>query len=249
MVAKKTGNNKFLKQLNKAVVLDLIRVNKTISRAQISEFTGLSPTASGIIVTNLLEEGYIHETGEGDSRGGRRPVLLELKPHSYYSIGMDIDVGCINSMLIDITGQLIHEDSMILPRNCDYQCALETIAGVVEAVTDRTGINRRKLLGIGISVPGMVDSETFTVTLAPNLGWENMNIKQDMEKMTGMSVYVENEAMSSAICENWLGSCQSVDNFVCINVKSGIGAGIFTGGKLCRGSGGSAGEVGHIVVD
>jgi N-acetylglucosamine repressor len=62
-------------------------------------------------------------------------------------------------------------------------------------------------------------------------------------------VYVENEAMSSAICENWLGVCQNVENFVCVNIKSGIGAGIFTNGRLYRGAGGSAGEVGHIVVD
>jgi N-acetylglucosamine repressor len=64
-----------------------------------------------------------------------------------------------------------------------------------------------------------------------------------------LPAYIENEAMASAICENWIGACQGASNFVCVNIKSGIGAGIFTGGRLYRGTGGSAGEVGHIVVD
>ena len=70
-----------------------------------------------------------------------------------------------------------------------------------------------------------------------------------LKERTSLPVYIENEAMASAICENWIGACRNDSDFVCVNIKSGIGAGIFTGGKPYRGADGSAGEVGHIVVD
>ncbi|NJD02320.1 MAG: winged helix-turn-helix domain-containing protein, partial [Ruminiclostridium sp.] len=88
-----TGNNSFLKELNQKTILDLVRVNKAISKAGLSQLTGLSPTAVGVIVNKLLEKGYIHETGTGESQGGRKPVMLELKPRSFYTAGIDIDVG------------------------------------------------------------------------------------------------------------------------------------------------------------
>lgn len=249
MTKNKTGNNKFLKKYNQTGILDQIRVHKAVSKAELSQLTGLSPTAIGVIVSSLLEKGYIHETGIGESKGGRRPVLLELKPGSFYSIGIDIDVDCINAVLMDITGEVIHELAEDKVSAVNLEGAAKTVEAIVEEILVRFSIAPDKLLGIGISVPGMVDNETHKIVFAPNLGWENINLKEYLPKLTGYSVYVENEAMASAICENWIGSCQGVNDFVCINIKSGIGAGIFAGGKLYRGAGGSAGEVGHIVVD
>ena len=110
-------------------------------------------------------------------------------------------------------------------------------------------IQPSRLLGVGVSVPGMVDPSTYRVVLAPKLGWEDIDLVSMLEEKLKLPIYIENEAMASAICENWLGACQSANNFVCVNIKSGMGAGIFTGGKLYRGTSGSAGEVGHIVVD
>lgn len=244
----RTGNNKFLKNYNETSILDLIRVNRAVSRIDLSKLTGLSATAIGSIVTNLVEKGYIHEIGTGESNGGRKPVLIGLKPDSYYSIGIDIDVGGMSYTLMDITGRTVYDCTSVL-----YSYRPED---VVTAAADRVremlgqfSIAHSRLLGIGIAVPGMVDSETHEVMLVPNLGWENVDIGTGLEEISGVPVYVDNEAMTSAICENWLGDCRDAGNFVCINIKSGIGAGIFTGGRPYRGAGGSAGEVGHIVVD
>lgn len=249
MNGSRTGNNQFLKQLNQTVILDLIRINKSISKAELSQITGLSPTAAGVIVSGLLEQGYIHETGTGESKGGRRPVMLELKPDSFYSVGADLDVNYINITLMDITGRVVYENASKMPETRNHENTIRKIEDRICSILDRYSVNMEKLLGIGISIPGMVDSEARRIVLAPNLGWENVDMEDCFPKLPDIPVYVENEAMSSAICEHWLGSCQGINNFVCINVKSGIGAGIFTDGKLYRGSGGSAGEVGHIVVD
>jgi len=248
MTKSKTGNNKFLKAYNEAGILDLIRMGKAISRADLSKATGLSPTAAGAIVSSLIEKGYIHEVGTGESKGGRKPVLLELKPDSYYSIGLDVDVDGISSVLIDITGKTLYKGASKLT-SIAPEDVISAAENCVRQIIKEFSIQPSRLLGVGVSVPGMVDPSTYRVVLAPNLGWEDIDLVSMLEEKLKLPIYIENEAMASAICENWLGACQSANNFVCVNIKSGIGAGIFTGGKLYRGTSGSAGEVGHIVVD
>lgn len=243
-----TGNSKFLKAYNQAGILELIRTGKALTRADLSKATGLSPTATGVIVSALIEKGYVHEIGSGESKGGRKPVLLELKPDSYYSIGFDIDVDSIYYIMMDITGRVIYENSRVLKLPAPEAAASAVLSGVSD-ITEKFSIKMDRLLGIGISVPGMVDAATQKIVLAPNLGWENVDIRAMLKARLDLPVYIENEAMSSAICENWIGACQETSDFVCINIRSGIGAGIFTGGRPYKGAGGSAGEVGHIVVE
>lgn len=252
MTENKTGNNKFLKEFNQKTILNLIWSNKALSRADLSQLTGLSPTAIGQIVTNLLEKGYIHETKTGESTGGRRPVMLELKPGSFFSIGVDMDVNYINFVLMDITGRIIYEDTLntpSAPEQLSFQDVAILIEKNVQKIVNGHSIPIEKLLGVGISIPGIIDGESGKVILAPNMGWKNIGAGDAFKKLLQVPVYIENESMASAICENWLGGCQEIDNFVCINIRSGIGAGIFTGGKPYKGASGSAGEIGHIVVD
>ncbi len=248
MTKSRTGNSKFLKAYNETGILDMIRVKQAVSRSDLSKETGLSPTAAGAIVSSLMEKGYIHETGTGESRGGRKPVLLELKADSYFSVGIDVDVDNVLFVLMDITGKVVHERSAALAVN-KPDAAVEAIVAGVGGIEESFSIDRERLLGIGISVPGMVDAVSHRIVLAPNLGWEDVDLCGMLRERLGLPAYIENEAMASAICENWIGACQGASNFVCVNIRSGIGAGIFAGGRLYRGTGGSAGEVGHIVVD
>ena len=244
-----TGNNRFLKELNQKTILDLIRANKAVSKAELSKLTGLSPTAVGVIVAKLLEKGYIHETGTGESRGGRKPVMMELKPESFYSAGIDIDVGFMDIVLVDITCREIYSGQIDIPHGVTAEKAAGIIGNELKKVLKLNSVKLEKLLGVGISVPGLIENDTQKIVFAPNLGWADVDLREHIQAADKIPFYVENEAMASAICENWIGSCQDVNNFVCINIKSGIGSGIFAGGKLYRGADGSAGEVGHITVD
>lgn len=245
----KTGNNKFLKELNETHLLELIRTNKQISKADLAQLTGLSPTACGIIVTNLLEKGYISEAGIGVSTGGRRPILYELIPKSYFSIGVDIDVDFNRFVLIDITGQVEYRDKIPSKSNYSVLKSIEIIEEKIHQIIQKFDINEDRLLGIGVSVPGMVDNITHEIVFAPNLEWESVDLPSKMTNIGDFPIYVDNEAICSAICENWIGCCMNQKDFVCINMKSGIGSSIFAGGNLYRGCCGSAGEIGHIMVD
>lgn len=245
----KTGNNKFLKQFNEISLLELIRSNKQVSKADLAQITGLSPTACGIIVSNLLEKNYIREAGIGISTGGRRPTLYELTPKSYFSIGVDIDVDYIRFILMDITGQVEYRDKILSGFNQSVIESRKLIEEKLHQIIRQQGMKEDRLLGVGISIPGMVDSITHEVVFAPNLGWERVDLEHMMAGIGSFPIYVDNEAMCSAICENWIGCCIDQKDFVCINMKSGIGSSIFAGGNLYRGCCGSAGEIGHIMVD
>ena len=245
----KTGNSKFLKAFNETSLLELIRINKQISKADLAQLTGLSPTACGIIVSNLLEKGYICEAGIGISKGGRRPNLYELNPKSYYSIGVDIDVDYIRFVLMDITGNVEYRDKISSGFEQSVSESIRLIEYKLQQIVEKNNISEDRLLGVGVSVPGMVDNVTHEIIFAPNLGWERVDLEHMMSSMGSFPIYVDNEAMCSAICENWIGCCTEQKDFVCINMKSGIGSSIFAGGNLYRGCSGSAGEIGHIMVD
>ncbi|KNY25603.1 ROK family transcriptional regulator [Pseudobacteroides cellulosolvens] len=249
MTGKIVGNNRFLKEFNQTAILDMIRVHRAISRAELSKLTGLSPTAIGSIVSELLEIGYISETGIGESKGGRRPVLIEIKPESLYTIGIDMDVNYISFVLMDTTSRIIEEKMLTMPKTIIFENVMKVIQKEIKRILKDHSITLERLLGIGLSVPGMVDSLEGKVIFAPNMGWENVDIRGQFPDLKGVNVYVENEAMASAISENWIGTCQGISNFVCVNIKSGIGSGIFIDGKPYRGTSGITGELGHMVVD
>lgn len=244
-----TGNNKYLKELNKAAILDLIRTTRGISRKALADRTGLSPTATGAIVRELLGAQFIREVGEGKSSGGRKPVMLEINPDSYYSFGFDIDMRFIYTVVLDITGKVHYEEKWENHSSLTPEQAVDRIGRIYDTVVSSLKIKKDRILGVGVSIPGMLDITTRRIFLAPNLGWSNVDIRESLSQRLDAPVYLDNEARCSAFCENWLGICKGVEDFVCINIESGIGAGVFVRGKICRGYTGSAGEVGHISVD
>jgi N-acetylglucosamine repressor len=247
-VMRKTGNNQYLRKMNQSTILDLIRTNEGISRIELAAKTGLSATAISAIVKTLLKDGYIMEVGEGKSSGGRKPTMLKLRPESYYSFGFDIDVGFIYTIIGDITGKIIYEHKYETDKSLKPVEAVDKIADIYYRSIRELKLSQEYILGVGISIAGLIDSQTKKVVLAPNLGWSDVSIKEILEEKLKNTIYIENEAMCSAICENWFGSCRGIDDFICINIESGIGAGIFVRGMSYRGSSGNAGEIGHIPV-
>ncbi len=249
MKDRKTGNNQYLKEMNKSIVLDLIRTTKDMSRKYLADRTGLSATATGAIVKALLSEEYIQEIGEGASSGGRKPVMLQLKPRSYYAFGFDVDVRYIYTVVIDITGEVVYRKKRENPRELTVEQTIETLYEIYYQALGELKITDRRILGVGVSIPGLMDIHSKKIILAPNLGWSDVDLLPHLEEALDTSVYLDNEAMCSASCENWIGLCRDVEDFICINIESGIGAGLFLRGKIYRGFTGSAGEVGHILVD
>lgn len=245
---RKAGNNVYLKEYNRRMLLSIVREHGSISYTKLSKISGLAPKSVYEIVNGLIEEGYIDEAFIGKSSGGRKPTMLSLKPKSYYSIGIDIDVGRIKTVLMDFIGDVLYEQEIKM-NNKNYQSHINQIADIVNSIVDEYKIPNKNLLGVGLSVAGFINSATKKVVMAPNLGWENKDLIADLKNRLDYKVYIENEAMASAVCEKWIGQCKEDTDFICINIMSGIGAGIYASDKPLRGVSGSAGEIGHIIMD
>lgn len=244
-----TGNNQYLKEFNQAVVLELIRQHKRLSRKELSVLTGLSPTACGSITRTLIKDGFLYETGQGESTGGRKPVMLELKPGSYYAVGFDIGMNELKMVIADITSEILVQRELKYSQGISTEKVIDIIQEEFLKTIETEKLSHEKFLGCGLSIPGILDRETNKIIMAPNLSWSEVNLGSRIREVLDMPIYIENEAMCSAICEHWIGECSNISNFVCINVESGIGAGIFIKESIYRGHSGSAGEIGHLIVN
>lgn len=235
------GNYKMIRELNKSAVMNIIRVHKSVSKTQIAKETGLSANAVGMITARLIEKGYVFVKSRGESSGGRKPELLSLTPGIHHAIGIDIDVDRIRFAVVDIAGNIVQKSRVKI--NCvgDLKPVFAAIGKALEQLTPQN------LLGIGLAVAGQVDVSQKVILSAPNLKWNQVDLKQLLP--SNVPIFVENEAMASAIYEHLNGCCQKNKNFICVNSKSGIGAGIFINGQIYRGSTGCAGEIGHMVVE
>jgi len=242
-------NTSFLRIYNRSQILNLIREKRAISRVDLSKATGLSRTAVGSLITELINEDYIDESGIGKSRGGRKPILLKLKPQSYFSFGVDITTKSIRIVIIDLLGANIGDDYFPFNDYQNFEVVLALIEKKIGELINKHAIPLERIIGICLTIPGAVNNETNIVYYSPSLSWENIQIPFRFKTVPGVKVMIENDANACAVYEHWLGSCKGVDDFVCVVHTSGIGAGVFIGGELYRGVDGVSAQIGHIQVN
>lgn len=242
-----TWNQHVVKKNNKALVLSLIIEKETISRADIASVTGLNKTTVSSLVNELLEEDLIYESGPGVSSGGRRPVILHFNKKAGYAIGIDIGVNYILAVLTDLKGQIIVEKSQNLSRT-SYSAIMNNVQTMIQSLMNDMPESRYGIVGIGVGVPGIVNKEG-SVLLAPNLGWTNIQLKDDLEKMFNVPIIIENEANAGAVGEQQFGAGQDYENILYVSAGIGIGVGIILNNELYQGKSGFSGEMGHMIIE
>lgn len=244
-----TADQVLVKQINKMIVLNTIYKKRPISRAEIAKVTGLNKSTVSALVDELLTEELVLEMGTGESQGGRKPVNLSINKEVGNIIGIDLGVNYILGIMTNFAGEIIWEKRIDLQhihsspeqRIADLQLLIqETIANAPRTV--------RGIIGIGIGVPGIVNYEQGLILSAPNLGWENVELRSIIEQKFSVPVFIDNEANAGAIGEKWFGAGKRADEFLYISAGTGIGAGIIINNELYRGSKGLAGEIGHMTV-
>ncbi|MDW0113085.1 ROK family transcriptional regulator [Sporosarcina saromensis] len=242
------GTFKWMKSINRTIVLNKIRKNAPISRAQIASETGLTPPTVSNIVKSLLEKEIIRETQLGESQGGRKPTLLMLNSNHLFVIGVDAGPGYIKCILTNLEGQTKKEYiSPSVKGISEEQFLQEMKQGVAYLL--HADIPKEKVIGIGVAMHGAVDAITGTSLFAPNLGFRNLQIKQHLEKEFDIEVKVDNDARAMAMGEYWFDEHGELETLVALNIGSGVGSGIILNGKLFYGAQSVAGEIGHMTID
>ena len=243
------GNHALLKQINKLLILKTILDNKMISRAKISRLVDLNKATVSNLTDELIKEGYIVEKGYGKSKGGRRPVLLQVNKDVGSIIGIDLGVDYIHVILSNFIGEIIFEEYVNIKMEEPKEKLLNLLFNLIEKAIVNAPPTPKGILGIGIGVPGIVEKESGIVLIAPNLKWKNVHLKSIIEQRFNLPVYIDNEANAGALGEKWFGEWGKISDLIYLSVGIGLGAGIIIDNKLFRGAAGFAGEVGHTTIN
>jgi N-acetylglucosamine repressor len=242
-----TGSFQLMKKMNKTLILDLIRQQGPISRAEIAKLTKLTPPTVTNLVRDLLQTGIIVEGERTSSTGGRKAISLLVNPVAYYVIGVDVGISKVVAVVTDLEASIIAKVTTTLVDE-DKSAITDIILQSIKDVIGNSKVNRDNFIGIGIGMHGLVESDTGTAVFAPNFGLHNVPIKKIIQDELQIPVYLDNDVRAMALGESWFGHGQETKNFVFVNVGMGIGAGIYLNDSVYHGVSQSAGEVGHTTV-
>jgi len=242
-------NNDFQGNQNRIKVLEIIRNEKEITRADIIRMSGLSAPTVTRIVGHLANLNLVHSDGIGSSIGGRPPQLISFNSKENYVIGIDIGATFIRSALSNLDGEFIFEIHVPTILKKGFDGVMETIGEIIRKLCERAQQKSLTIWGIGIAVCGMVNKNTRIVEYSPIFGWRNVDIHRALSKYTKLNMAIGNVTSLIALAELLFGAGKIYKNFIFINLGYGIGSGIIIDGRLFEGVDGIAGEIGHIVVD
>ena len=248
MTSNTLGNRDLMRAMNRSIVLNIIKTHGPIARADMARRTGLSPATITGIAAELIEESLIFEKETGDSSGGRRPILLALNPEGGYVIGIKLTENNLIGALTDLkTNVLVKKVRQLGERSVEP--IVESLAKLVLDMLLEAGLPKKKLLGVGIGLAGIVDFERGLLLQSPFFGWENIPLRDLVQERLNVPVYIDNDVNTLTQAEKWFGSGQGIDNFLTITIGRGVGMGIVVNGQFYRGFRGGAGEFGHLVID
>lgn len=239
-----------MREMNRTLILNIIREEGAISRAAIARRTRLSRSTVSSIVSELLDARLVHEVGQGRSSGGRRPILLNFNDNAGYVVGVDLGATHVIILVANLRGEVVARTEADFAVSLGPEVGLPRIVQIVRQCLDQASVPIERVQGVGMGVPGPVEYAEGRVVAPPIMpGWHGVPLRDLLSQELGVPVYVDNDANLGVLSEHCHGAGQGYANLAYIKVGTGIGCGLILGGHLYRGEVGSAGEIGHVTID
>jgi predicted NBD/HSP70 family sugar kinase len=237
---------------NLAVVLRHLRMNAPCSRADIAATTGLNKATVSSLVADLIERRLVREVGMTENRIGRPATMLVLDGSPYAAIGLEVNADYLTAVALDLSGErLLSWRRAFASASSSPGQAIASLAALAKRAVGKMGREDRRVLGLTVGVPGLVDADGV-VELAPNLRWREVDLRKSLLSALNEPSYpllVENDANLAVLAEQRYGDQSGTANLVYLAGGAGVGAGIICDGRLLRGGRGFAGEFGHLPLD
>jgi glucokinase-like ROK family protein len=244
-----TADQTWVRRMNRSIILEVFRTQKTLSRARLADETGLNPSTVSAIIGELIQENLIRETDLIQSSTGRPGRLLEINPDGGCALGIEINVDYIALIVTDFAANVIWRTRQPSDPESGQDAIMSQVLDLAKQASDFIKSRSCSLLGVGVGVPGLVDVTSGLLRIAPNLHWENVPVREVLATHFNCPIYVENEANAAALGEYYFGAVRNIKNFIYLSSGVGLGSGIVIDGKLFRGMFGYAGEAGHMTLD
>lgn len=239
-----SASSEVVRDINRRIVLNLIRTRQPISRADLARVSGMQRSTISLIVEELVQEHWVIEGPTGRLPRGRRPTFLRLNDDRVI-IGVDIRPIQTTVALADVNGKFSSQE--VMPTPSDPKMAVQSLIERIQRVI--RSCKKKKIEGVGISLPGRFNQNSDLLVFAPNLKWRDVDLRNPIVKATGLEVELENAANACVLATVWFDPGEAYRNLVVVTVSEGIGAGILINGQLARGLNGMAGEFGHVPLD
>ncbi len=236
------------REINRRIALNLIRTNQPISRADLARLMGTRRGAVSLLVNELIEDGAIFEGATGEAKRGRKPTFLYIDSRKRCVVAVDIRPTRTFVMVTDLVGRQLASVTSFPTERDPKKFVSDLVRRIKAILVEHKDLGRCQ--GVGVVVPGMVESEAGRVLLAPNLGWKDVKLRDPISAGLGIPVQIENSGKACALAQLWATrDAKAPSNFVYITVSDGLGVGIVMGGELVRGQHNIAGEFGHLPLN
>lgn len=246
------GSRALLKRMNRMTVLNTVRERQFIGRAEVAEITGISRASVTYLVGDLVRDGWLieYEKGETTQNGGRPPILLQFNPDAMYAVV--VMIGSERTMVAvgDGNARMRYAESLPSVLGQSAEQTIEVVVGLVERALKESGVDRERVGGVAIGVPGLVDAQNSMVHYSARLpAMRNLDLGSIVAERVGLPTIVENETRLIGWGELKFGSGRSHSPLVCVSVTLGIGSCIILEDRMLSGSSYSAGQFGHMTID
>lgn len=247
------ANHQSVRRSNRAAIFRALHALAPIARVDLARQSGLNPATVTHIVDELLASGLIRQATapltDRTRRVGRRPVYLEVNPSARYAIGVDIARNAITGAVVDLVGNLVtsvSEPTGELASHSTIQQVIDIIRQVLSRLDpDQAG----RVVGVGVGAPGAISIRSGHFLPPPSYGnWEEIDLRHEIETAIDLPTTVDNNANTATLAELWFGSGSGLQNFVLLNLGTGVGAGLVLDGDLYRGEHDLAAEIGHVSI-
>jgi N-acetylglucosamine repressor len=243
------GSKDLIKEINRSIVINLIRKSGRISRSDVSKITKMSLSTITYIVDELMAVDLVREVGVATSTGGRRPVLLEFNADYGYTVGVKIEEKRVLFALTNLNADILDLVEKKFNRFDNIQDVVAMIARGIKELIQKADKPMEQLMGIGIAASGLINRQEGTIVRSSMLGWENVPLCQLLsEHLNNIPVFIDKNVNAYTMAELWYGEGKDLSNFICISVGAGLGMSLVVDKKIYYGESGGAGEFGHTVM-
>ncbi len=243
-------DQEIIKQNNIKLFLDALLENKPAPRIELAKKTNMSPTSITRIASLLISKGFIIETDTFSKGIGRHAIMLNTVKNSAYSIGIEIKSQLLRFVIIDFHKDYVASSSKKYDI-CNH--SLDELANIIyqESIQLLSDYNipYEKIIGIGVSIPGIVDNRTNIISFSTQLQWKNQDIAKLLQPLFKKPVVVENDAKARVIGEKHIHKIPNNIDCAMLIISNGVSSAALSQGKLVRGFDNGAGEIGHITLE
>lgn len=236
-----------IREINRANIVKTIKQHGEITKLDLAEKLKLSIPTVTANVNQLIAEGFVETAGVGNSTGGRKPVILRFVKDAQYSIGVNISPDRVDFLLINLNGDHVRDAHFPLEKGACFSDTLNRVEVEIKSILKQENLEKNRIAGVGISLPGLVDEDRLILEYAPNIGVKDYDFAQ-FQNQIGMKLYIENEANVAAYAEIEMERTAGIRNVVCISVTDGVGTGIIIDQHIFKSAKKKAGEFGHMRV-